>query len=229
MAKDRALDPEKQQPRAVVEVSESGGEATIYVYDVIGADWWGGVDAKEFAQAVDGVTAKTLNVRINSPGGVVFDGEAMAAAMERKRKSGCKVIACIDGLCASAATFLAMAADEVRASAGASFMVHNSLWVCIGNRHDMLDTAATMEKFDLSIAQKYSRKTGKDLAEMQALMDAETWFSAEEAKTAGLVDVIESAVDEPEPEPAKDEVGERIKAAQASIKLFVNALQDVTA
>lgn len=181
------------RPKAEIEVvQQQAGEATIYIYDVIGYDpWWGGISSEDFAKTLDSLTAATLHVRINSPGGYADEGNAMQAAMERLSKRGCNVIAHVDGMCASAATFLLVAANEVQAHSGSTVMVHNAWSVCVGNRHDMLDTASYLEKMDSQIAEKYARKTNRERAEIDAWMDAETYFTAQEALECGLVNLIE--------------------------------------
>jgi len=162
-------------------------EATIWLYDVIGADAWGGVDAGQFAHDLAGIQAPVIHLRINSPGGDVFQARAMATAL---REHPAQIVAHIDGLAASAASYVALAADEVEISEGAFLMVHNAWGVVLGNRHDLMEMALTLEKIDASIALDYQTKTGQDLATVQGWMDAETWFTALEALDAGLVDRI---------------------------------------
>lgn len=164
-------------------------EATVYVYDAIGG-WWGGVDAQAFVKELAGIKAGTIHLRINSPGGDVFDARAMQTAL---RQHKAKVVAHIDGLAASAATFLAMGADEIEMAEGGFFMIHNAWGFTIGNVNDHLEAAAMLEKVDASIRADYSRKTGKPDDEVRALMDAETWLTAAEAKESGFIDRVYEA------------------------------------
>lgn len=170
-------------------VDAKGDEATIYIYDIIGYDFWsgGGVTAKDFAAELDKITAKTVNLRINSPGGDVFEARAMTAAMDRHPAT---FVAHVDGLAASAASFIAARADEVVMAPGSMQMIHNAWTMAIGDRNDMTKTAELLTKIDATIADDYAAKTGKPAAEMATLMDAETWFTAEEAVSAGLADRI---------------------------------------
>ncbi len=163
----------------------SGEEVSIYVYDVID-DYWG-ISAKVFAEAMAAAAGKTVHLRINSPGGDVFAARAMVAAM--RAHSG-KIIAHIDGLAASAASFLAVSAHEVRATQGAFFMIHKAWTVAMGNVDDLLATADLLEKVDASIVADYVRKTGQSEQQVIDWMAAETWFSADEAKAAGFVDQV---------------------------------------
>jgi len=195
------------RPKNEIEVIQSDGESTIYVYDFIGYDpWFGGVSAEEFAKAVEGVQSGKLNIRINSPGGYVNAGEAMAAAMERARKR-CDVVAHNDGLCASAATFLLMAASEAVSSSGAEIMIHNAQTITGGDKRVHLARAVMLEKTDLTICDKYCRKTGMSPEDCSKMMDAETWMTAQEAKDMGFVDRIEMPM---EPEPEMPEESENV-------------------
>lgn len=169
-----------------VDQAENKDEATVYVYDAIGG-WFGGVDAQEFVKALAGITAGTIHLRINSPGGDVFDARAMQTAL---RQHKAKVVAHIDGLAASAATFLAMGSDEIEMAEGGFFMIHNAWSLTMGNAADHVEAAAMLEKVDASIRGDYARKTGKEDGELQAMMDAETWMTAQEAMDHGFVDSI---------------------------------------
>lgn len=157
---------------------------TLYLYDVIG-DW--GVPAAGFAKALAAMTADVVHLRINSPGGDVMDGRAMATAIAQYPG---KVISHIDGLAASAATYVAIAASEVEISEGAFFMIHNAWAVAIGNKASMTEMAALLDKVDGTIIADYKRKTGKDEAQIVSWMGAETWFTAQEAVDHGFVDRI---------------------------------------
>ena len=164
-----------------------GDELVLYIYDVIGG-FFGGVDAQEISMALDEhPNAASIHVRINSPGGDVFDGVAIASAL---RRHGAKVYAHIDGLAASAATGVAMAADEVEIAEGGMFMIHNAWTLVIGNRHDLTATHDLLAKVDADINKTYAKRTGATTDQVTEWMDAETWFTAEEAKAAGFVDTI---------------------------------------
>ena len=115
--------------------------ATVLLYDVIDAYW--GVSAAEFAKTLAGLDVATLNLRINSPGGDVFEARAMVAAIRGFKG---KVVAHIDGLAASAASYLALAASEVRINDGAFLMIHKAWTLAMGNSEDLLATAAVLEK-----------------------------------------------------------------------------------
>lgn len=159
-------------------------EATIYLHGVIGG-WWGDIDETMFAQAMAAITASTIHLRIDSPGGDVFAARAMMTAIAQHKA---KVIAHIDGLAASAATGICMACDEVEITQGAGFMIHNAWTIAIGNKADMHKTGDLLGKIDRDLTNDYERRTGKSEEEITAWMDAETWFTADEAVEHGFAD-----------------------------------------
>ena len=161
------------------------GEATAYIFDAIGT--WYGIDPKTWVPDFNAIQAKTIHLRINSPGGSVLDAEAMRTAVAQHPAL---VIAHIDGLCASAATSLAIAAREVEMASGAMFMIHNAWGVCAGGEQEMLDYAALLRQTTGNIVGNYVAKTGKPSDQIRKWMHAETWFTAEEAKHHGFVDRI---------------------------------------
>jgi ATP-dependent protease ClpP protease subunit len=157
------------------------GRAEIFIYDIIGEDFWtgGGVTAMMFVEALSKFKgADTIHLHINSPGGDVFEARAITAAMLAFPG---KFVAHIDGLAASAASYIAARCDEVEISPGAFIMIHNGWTIAAGDRHAMIDCAALLEKIDASIAADYAAKTGLEIADLAAMMDAETWLDADKA------------------------------------------------
>lgn len=181
-------DNAKRSPQPV-NLVRNAGEASLYIYDVIDSYW--GVSA---VNVIDAVTqagdAEVLHVYINSPGGDVFEGRAIMAALARFQG---KTIAHIDSLCASAATSIALACNEVEMSDGAFFMIHNASCIAWGDKGALREQANVLEKIEGAIVADYIAKTGKGEAEVVAWMDAETWFSAAEALENGFVDRVTEA------------------------------------
>lgn len=170
---------------------QSAEEATIYIYDaIVSEDFWGGVSAQSFVKELAGLTAPVIHLRINSPGGDVFAARAMEQAI---REHSSKIIAHIDGYAASAASYLALSADEVLIAEGGFFMIHKAWTVAFGNSEDLMDTAALLEKVDASLVGTYARETGQDAEQIAAWMADETWFNAEEAVQYGFADSIAEA------------------------------------
>ncbi|MEV0618550.1 head maturation protease, ClpP-related [Nonomuraea sp. NPDC050404] len=170
--------------------------AEVSIYDEIGA--WG-VTASEFCRDLQGVTARTLELHINSPGGDVWDGLAILNSL---RQHPATVNVTIDGLAASAASFIAMAGDTVVMAPQSMFMIHEASGLVIGNSQDMADMAALLDKASANIAQVYAQRAGGDVEDWRAAMRAETWYSDREAVEAGLADAV---LGEAEPQAKKPE------------------------
>jgi ATP-dependent Clp endopeptidase proteolytic subunit ClpP len=165
-------------------VRATAGSSEVLIYEEIGSY---GVSAKQFVADLAAISETNLTVRINSPGGDVYDGIAIYNALaSRKGTVTCQ----IDGLAASAASFIAMAGDTVTAHSSAMLMIHKAWGLAIGNDDDMRSTADLLTKIDGQIADLYAARSGKTSAAIMKLMVAETWFTADEAKAAGLVDEV---------------------------------------
>ena len=171
---------------AAIRMEANTTEAHVYVNDVIDSFW--GASAASLITALAGQQDKTVHMHINSPGGDVFEARAMAAAVVSHPG---KVIAHIDGICASAATYLALACSEVRMTDGGLFMVHNSWTMAYGNKSELRTTADLLDKIDGTIIADYARKTGASNETVMAWMDATTWFTAQEALEAKFIDAID--------------------------------------
>ena len=170
-----------RKPLSLVRNSASA-DSTLYLYDVIDSYW--GITAKDVATAVSQADpAGTLHLRINSPGGDVFEARTMATAL---REFGGTVVAHVDGLAASAATTVACAASEILMGPGAFWMIHNAWSIAYGNKADMRDMASLLEKIDQDIVSDYARVCGATAEQIVAWMDAETWMTADEAVANGF-------------------------------------------
>src|SRR5581483_6424383 len=190
-------------------VAAAGDEpAEILLYDEIG--YWG-VTAKDFMQGLAAAGDGPLTLRINSPGGDVFDGLAIYNAL-RARKA--PVTCVVDGLAASAASFIAMAGASTVMAEQSMLMIHNAWGICMGDRNDMLDMAAVMDKIDSQLGDIYAGKCGKPAADLRTMMDDETWFTSNEAKDAGLCDSILTSPQEARTStPLKSKSAARISVA----------------
>lgn len=171
-------------PDALAVRAAADGVTEILVYDEIG---WFGITAKDFLVAIAEAGGGPLHVRINSPGGDVFDGMAIYNAL---RAHPSPVTVTVDGIAASAASVIAMAGQTIQMAETSMLMIHNCWGLCIGNRIDMREMADTMEKIDAQMAAIYAGKSGKAQAECQSMMDAETWLTAQESLDAGLCDAL---------------------------------------
>ena len=176
-------------------------EGTLYIYDAIGADPWtgGGVTPQGIADALKEMAGvKTLNVYINSPGGSVFAGEAVYNQIKRFPAQKNVIV---DGLAASAASFIAMAGDKITMGKGSQMMIHRAMGGAFGFENDLRAVADVLSLLSGTIADIYAGKTKKTREEMLALMDAETWMDPEAAVASGFADEI--VADKPEEKPAR--------------------------
>lgn len=169
---------------------ENKKEADLLLYGVIGEDgFWGEVTAKDFANELkESEDAETINVRINSPGGDVFAGQAIYSMLKRCKS---KIVVYIDGLAASIASLVAMAGETVIMPKNSMMMIHKPWTFVAGNANDMRQTAETLDKVEKSILTAYVDKTGLNEDEISKLLEAETWLNATEAKEKGFCDEIE--------------------------------------
>lgn len=172
-----------------LELVDNGASADLFVYGYIGRTWDGdGVNAKDIAKALAKSKAKIINVSINSGGGSAFDGVAIYNAL---RSHSARVIARIDGLAASAASVIAMAADEVIMPKGSFLMIHNASTFAWGEASELRKTADMLEKVSTEFISIYSHKSGATTDEIKQQLDDETWFTPSEAKEAGYADTID--------------------------------------
>jgi ATP-dependent protease ClpP protease subunit len=164
----------------------------ILLYDEIGEDpWWGtGVSAKAFAEDLQAIDTDEIHLRLNSPGGDVFEAVAMLNAIRRHKA---KVTVYVDGLAASAASILAMGGDEVVMSRNAELMIHDAWGVAIGNADDMQKMHEDLSRASDNLASAYADKAGGTVAQWRKAMKAETWYSDKEAVAAGLADRVEQS------------------------------------
>ena len=173
-------------------------EADLYLYIEI-ASWGGGNyahSAKSFKKELDALgDIKTLNVYINSPGGDVFEGNAIYNMLARKKKK-CQVNIYIDGLAASIASVIAMAGTKVYMPSNAMMMIHNAWCFTYGNASELRKVADDLDKINTStVMQAYLEKAGDNLDKetLIKLLDDETWLSAQDCLDYGLCDEIVSA------------------------------------
>lgn len=167
--------------------NEDQNRATVFVYDEIDPYW--GMSADDFVKELNEITAQNIDVRINSPGGSVFDCIAMYNALVMHPAN---ITVYVDSLAASGASIIAMAGEECVMMVGAQMMIHDALGIEMGNAADMRAFADFLDRQSDNIATIYAHKAGGDASDWRARMLAETWLSAEEAVEIGLADRIYS-------------------------------------
>lgn len=180
------------------------GVAKLRLYDVI--DSWGGpwgVSAAEFVDVLDelGNDVQRIELHLNSPGGEVWEGLAIMNAL---RQHAVPVTAVVDGIAASAASFIAVAADELVMGQNTRLMIHDALGICIGQATDMHDFGDWLSNLSDEIASIYASKAGGDVKDWRRAMLAETWYSAQEAVDSGLADSVAGATEGDAEPPAEN-------------------------
>jgi ATP-dependent Clp protease protease subunit len=181
---------------AEMPMTAASDDTTITMFEVIGEDWWtgGGVTAKRVSAALRSIGDKDVTVKINSPGGDMFEGIAIYNLL---RSHKAKVTVEVLGWAASAASIIAMAGDEIRMGLGSFMMIHNAWGVVVGNRHDMREAATLFDGFDSAIVDIYEARTGMSRENLVKLMDAETFMGPSEALKNGFADVVDEGMEAP--------------------------------
>lgn len=166
-----------------------GGDNIITMFDVIGEDWWtgGGITAKQVTAQLRAIGNRPVEVQINSPGGDLFEGFTIYNVL---REHPQPITVKIMGMAASAASVIAMAADEVQIGAASFLMIHNCAVSASGNRHDFAEIAQWLEPYDTAMRDVYAARTGQDAAAISGWMDAETYMSGSLAMERGFADAL---------------------------------------
>lgn len=172
------------------------GVAEVSIYDEIG---YFGTTAAQFIDELNGLDASQINVRINTPGGDVFDGVAIYNALLRHPAD---VTTYVDGMAASIGSVILQAGDVRIANRISQVMIHDASALCIGNAADMTACAALLDGVSDMIAQVYADRAGGSVEVWRSAMRNETWYSSDEAKTASLVDAVQGG-------PAEDAASDR--------------------
>lgn len=185
----------------------SNTSTRIDIYEEIGG--WG-VQASDFVAQLRDVASPEIDLHINSPGGSVFDGVAIYNALSQHPAT---VHGYVDGLAASAASFIAQACDTITMNPGSMMMVHDAIGMTWGNALDHTTMAGLLAQVSDSIADLYAARAGGDAATWRAVMENNggegRWYTAREAVAAGLADKVAG-----DPEPA-DSTGEPTQDATA--------------
>ncbi len=187
-------------------VKNSGDTTSFYVYDIIGA-----VDgqAESFVKEVAATRSKEINLFINSMGGFVWDALSMYDSLLSASQ---RVHVVINGLAASAASFLAMAGDTVKITEAGRMMIHDAQGVGVGSPADMREYADLLDSVSDDISGIYARRAGGDPKTWRKSMSKTTWYNSTQAIDAGLADELTTAKKGP------DNRTRLIQARMASLK-----------
>lgn len=168
--------------------ARANASAEIYIYEDVGEGWFGGVSAKQFATDLRALGAvETIDVRINSAGGDVFDGLAIYRQLVDHKA---KVVTHIDGMAASIASVIAMAGEEIRIAEAGFVMIHNAWGLVIGDGSEMRKMADLLDTTTGAIRDVYRARTSLPDDELRTMMAAETWLTGAEAVDKGFADSV---------------------------------------
>jgi len=196
-------------------INNKAENAEIVIYSDIGMSWFEeGVTAKSFSQALKDLpsTIKNIDVRLNSPGGDVFEGITI---YNRLKQHNANITVYIDGLAASIASIIALAGDEVIMGEGALMMIHKPMSYAYGNSIELEEMIQRLDDVEEQLVGIYKRKTGLDRTEIKTMLAEETWLDASQAVEMGFADKTM------EDEEALDIAASLTKAVNA--KRFKNA------
>lgn len=180
----QALAPLPADAKPWYRIEAVGDEARVYLHDEIG--YWG-TTSSAFVRELREYAAKDLRVHINSPGGDVFDGLAIFNALASHPK---RVTTHVDSLAASAASFIALAGDQVVMEPNAMLMIHDAQGLGVGNAAELREYAELLDTCSNTIAKVYADKAGGTVESWRKAMAKDKWFTATEAVSAGLVDEV---------------------------------------
>jgi ATP-dependent Clp protease protease subunit len=162
--------------------------AEIYIYEDVGAGWFGGVSAKDFAADLKALgSVSQIALRINSYGGEVFDGLAIYRQLA---EHPAHITSHIDGIAASIASVIAMAGDTIEIAEAGFMMIHPAQGGCMGCADDMRQMADLLDTITASIADVYVARTGQTASDVLTMMEAETWLTAQDCVDKGFANSI---------------------------------------
>lgn len=183
---------EKIKPKFLMMTDEKNEEKVVlYLHGVVGSGWFGDISCEGVRNELDGVHAKEIEVHIHSNGGDAFEGVAICNYL---RNHPAKVTAIVDGMCASAASVIAMGADKVIMPSNTVMMVHRAATMAFGNAVILRKRAETLKDVDESLIQSYTSRFKGEHFELGELLDNETYMSASKAKSYGFCDEVTDPV-----------------------------------
>ncbi|VXC07933.1 ATP-dependent Clp protease proteolytic subunit [Bacillus sp. 349Y] len=197
---------------------EEKKESTITIYGIIGDSWWDdSTSASDVDSALKSAGSNDLVVHLNSPGGDASDGIAI---YNRLKNHAGKVTVYVDGWACSAASVIAMAADELIMGAGSMLMIHEASTIVWGTKKNFRKEADLLEKLEDGIIDIYMTKSKVDREDIKSKVDEETWFSANEAIEIGFATPSSTTTS------TDDEENEEITQLKNQVKSMQNQLDE---
>lgn len=242
---------ENIQPKFLMMTDKQNeGKVVLYLHGVVGSGWFGDISCEGVRNELDGVSAKEIEVHIHSNGGDAFEGVAICNYL---RNHPAKITAIVDGMCASAASVIAMGADKVIMPSNTVMMVHRAATMAFGNAVTLRKRADMLKDVDESLIESYTSRFKGEHFELESLLDHETYMSASKAKSYGFCDEVtapvknaseetdesdekeneeldskaESVSDDDNPEEIEKDDEKQVKNAERAMR-FINALMEST-
>ena len=190
---------EKRKKISIINQDVSSVEMTFY--GPVGGYYEDSINLKDVAEALDDLpeTVNEIILRVNSPGGDVFEGVAI---YNRLKQHSAKITVYVDAMAASIASIIIMAADEIIMGEGSEIMIHHAMTFAFGNSNDLQNVMDRLDQVDENLISIYQNKTGIDRVEIARMLDAETYMNVDQAIKLGFADRI----------AAKDEEGMKFAA-----------------
>lgn len=163
--------------------------AEVFIYGAI-SDWYGDVNAADFVKALADISAPTIDLRVNSPGGLVFDAVAIYTALQ---EHSARVDVRIEGIAASAASFIAQAGDTIAIAKPARMMIHDAQGITLGGPAEHREMLNLLDDLSDMIAEIYADRAGGTVADWRTPMQATTWYTSAAAVESGLADTVTGA------------------------------------
>ncbi|MBJ8026581.1 head maturation protease, ClpP-related [Bacillus cereus group sp. N21] len=178
-------------------------EADLYMYGTISAySWYDGISSSKVREQLKNITAKTINIHVNSGGGDVFESIAISNLL---KNHSAQIVIHIDGLAASGASVIAMAADKIIMPKNTMMMIHRAWTYAAGNAEGLRKVADRLDKIDTAVTESYTSRFVGERNELEELLAEETWLTAEECKTFGFCDEMVDEIEIPEEDNEDDE------------------------
>jgi ATP-dependent protease ClpP protease subunit len=179
-------------PREKFHFTASAGGNDFYLYNIIGG--YDGITSLQVAEALSGMNGD-INLHINSVGGSIFEGATIYNLFANYKRGNVRSM--VDGVAASAASFVAQAAKEVVIAHNGTMMVHDANGGAFGTSKEIREQADVLDLLGNTIADVYAKKTGKKAADWRKIMQSgDTWYNAAESVRVKLADRIAGDIDE---------------------------------
>lgn len=208
------------------EISEDTNSSMLTIYGDIGESWWNeSTSALDVERELKNITSDTITVKLNSGGGDVFDGIAI---YNQLKNHSAEIIVQVDGLAASAASLIAMAADTLIMNTGSMMMIHEASTVAWGTKADIKKTLNALEGIDKSIADIYMTRFKGERSEIVTLIENETWFTSNEAMDVGLADEVNEVKEETvDPEEYKNSILARLRKKEQPAQVAASSNKNI--